>query len=264
MTSKTQQIPASFLPYHRILPEGFECPGPEHLREDMRQAEPIAEADQILRAHFAAQPHTLVDSGGYVFYDPDDLVRRRVRPDVYVVFGVDTVSIRERDGYVIHEAGKPPDFALEVASISTRRRDIGPKRTLYAEIGIGEYWRFDPTGGSHYGYQLAGDLLADGAYRPVELAEEEDGIIWGHSPALDLCLCVKERRLLFYDRKTGEYLKGLKEEHAARVAAVAEGERERAARVAAEVEGERERAARVAAEAEVELLKEEIQRLRGQ
>ena len=236
MTSKTPKIPASFLPYHWILPEGFECPGPEHLREDMRQAEPIAEADQILRAHFASQPHTLVDSGGYVFYDPEDLVRRRVRPDVYVVFGVDTVSIRVRDGYVIHEAGKPPDFALEVASISTRRRDMGPKRVLYAEIGVGEYWRFDPTGGMHYGYQLEGDLLVDGYYQPVELIEEEGGMLWGYSPALDLCLCVKEQRLLFYDRKTGEYCNNLGEE----------------------------RAARLAAEAEVERLKEEIRRLRGQ
>jgi hypothetical protein len=225
MTSKTHKVGAPFLPYRRILPEGFICPGPERLREDMRQAEPIAESDQILRSHFAAEPHTLVDSGGYVFYDPDDLVRRRVRPDVYVVFGVDAESIFEREGYVIHEAGKPPDFALEVASISTRRRDMGPKRVLYAQIGIGEYWRFDPTGGRHYGYALAGDLLVDGSYQTVELREEDDGTLWGYSPALDLCLCVKDRRLMYYDRKMGEYLLSLGEERAARLAAEVEVDR---------------------------------------
>ena len=250
MTSKISKSAASFLPYRRILPEGFICPGPEHLREDMLQAEPIAESDQILRAYFSLQSHTLVDSGGFIFYDPDDMVRRRVRPDVYVVFGVDAASVRERDGYVIHEAGKPPDFALEVASNSTRRRDMGPKRTLYAQIGFGEYWRFDPTGGGHYGYSLAGDILADGAYQPVELTTEDDGMLWGYSPALDLCLCSRDSRLLYYDRKTGRYLNNIAEEIAAHNHTAAE--RDQAV------------AERDAAQAEMERLREEIRRLQGQ
>ena len=235
MTSKAPKTAASFLPYRRILPEDFVCPGPEYLREDMRQAEPVAESDQILRDHFAHQPHTLVDSGGYVFYDSTDLVRRRVRPDVYIVFGVDTGFILEREGYVIHEAGKAPDFALEVASRTTRRRDTGDKRVLYAQIGIGEYWRFDPTVGRHYGYPLQGDILVDGAYEPTQMTLEDDGMVWGYSPTLDLCLCGRGQRLLYYDRKTGEYLHNLSEE----------------------------RVARLAAEAEVERLREEVRRLRG-
>lgn len=225
MTSRVSKSAAPFITYRSILPEGFVCPGPEYLREDMLQAEPCAESDQILRAHFADRPHTLIDSGGFVFYDPDDLQRRRVRPDVYIAFGVDTVSVRERDGYVMHEAGKPPDFALEVASISTRRRDMGPRRVLYAEIGVGEYWRFDPTGGRHYGYVLAGDLLADGAYHPVDLTQDDDGTLWGYSPVLDLCLCARDNRLMYYDRKQGRYLTNVAEEMAARRAAEAEVER---------------------------------------
>ena len=39
MTSKVSKPGAPFLPYRRILPEGFECPVPKYLREDMRQAE---------------------------------------------------------------------------------------------------------------------------------------------------------------------------------------------------------------------------------
>ena len=242
MLSRASKKAPPFLPYRRILPEGFVCPGPEYLREDMLQAEPVAQSDQILRAHFADQPHTLIDSGGFVFYDPNDLVRGRVRPDVYIVFGVDTVSVRQRDGYVIHEAGKPPDFALEVASGSTRRVDTGPKRSLYAQIGIGEYWRFDPTGGDFYGYALAGDLLVDGSYLPVELSLEQGGMSWGYSPVLDLCLCASNGRLIFYDRKSGQYLNNMAEERAARLAADA---------------------GRLAAEAEVARLEEELRRLRG-
>ena len=243
MTSKTSKPAAAILPYRKILPESYICPGPEYLREDMPQAEPIDESGHLLRDHFSALPGALVDTGGFVFYDPDDMRRRRVRPDVYVVFGVDTKSIRERDGYVIHEVGKPPDFALEVASHSTRHSDTGSKRALYAKIGFGEYWRFDPSGRQQYGYPLAGDILVNGVYHPVELTTEPDGMMWGYSPALDLCLCAKDNRLTYYNRKTQSYLRSIGEEKAAH------------RRTAAE---------RDAAQAEANRLREELLRLQGQ
>jgi hypothetical protein len=120
--------------------------------------------------------------------------------------------------------------------------DIGPKRVLYAQIGIGEYWRFDPTGGDLYGYALAGDLLADGSYQPVELTLGEDGVLWGYSPALDLCLCSRDGRLMFYDRNAGEYLNNIAEERAAHQQTAIQ---------------------RDTALSEVQRLREEIRRLRG-
>lgn len=247
--------PGAPITYLKLLPDDFVCPGPEYLREDMLQAEHVAEMDQVLRSHFLGQTDAVVDSGGIIFYDRDDMSRHQVRPDLYVVFGVDTESIRERDGYVVHEAGKPPDFALEVASRATRRRDTGVKRVLYAQIGIGEYWRFDPKGGRFYGYELAGEALSDGEYQPFELTVERDGMIWGYSPTLDLCLCVKDSRLLFYDRKTGGYLRNFAEEKTAHQETVAE-------RDAATAERDAERNAREAAEAETARLREELHRLR--
>ena len=65
-------------------------------------------------------------------------------PDCVVAFGVDPVAIVSRNGYVIQHAGKPPDFVLEVASISTGRRDYTVKRVGYAGYGVREYWRFRP------------------------------------------------------------------------------------------------------------------------
>jgi hypothetical protein len=121
---------------------------------------------------------------------------------------------------------------------------------LYASIGIGEYWRFDSTGGSLYGYPLAGDTLADGVYQPIELTLEEDGLLWGYSPSLDLCLCARDQRLLFYDRKTGSYLRTVGEHRAA-------FNEEHAARLASEAE-------RDAAQAEVERLREELRGLQEQ
>ncbi len=249
MTSKLSQPTAPFLAYRKILPEGYHCPEPKYWHEDMLQDIVLSDTNHLIRDYCSQWPHTLVDGGGFVFYDPADMRRRRIRPDLYVVFGVDTESILDRGGYIIDEAGKPPDWALEIASPSTFRRDTGRKRTLYAEIGTGEYWRFDSTGGELYGYPLAGDILTDGVYLPIPLTAEEDGMLWGYSPALDLCLCAHERQLLYYDRKTGQYLQTARQERAARQEAAAERDAERAARLASEAEAAR--------------LREELLRLQG-
>ena len=278
MTSPPAKPAAPFLPYTKILPDGYLCPIPQYRHDDMLQAEPVNESGHLLRDYFAPQPHTLVDTGGFVFYDPSDMRRRRVRPDVYIVFGVDTEAIFARDGYVIAEAGKPPDFALEVASRTTRRRDTGDKRGLYARIGVNEYWRFDHTGGRLYGAPLSGDRLSDGQYHPIPLTTEPDGMVWGYSPALDLCLCARGRRLMYYDRKTAAYINNITEEKAAhrqttaeRDQAASELDQERAARLLTAVERDEERAARLLtaverdeALAEAERLREELRRLRGE
>ena len=250
MTTPASKPAAPFLPYRKILPDGYLCPIPQYRHDDMLQAEPVNESGHLLQDHFSAQPHTLVDTGGFVFYDPSDLRRRRVRPDVYIVFGVDTDAIYARDGYIIAEAGKPPDFALEVASRTTRRRDTGAKRDLYARIGVGEYWRFDHTGGRLYGAPLSGDTLIDNAYQPIELTTEPDGMVWGYSPALDLCLCARGRRLMYYDRKTGAYINNITEEKAAHRQTAAQLDQERAARLLTAVERDEERAARLLTAAE--------------
>ena len=38
-----------------------------------------------------------------------------------------------------------PDFMLEVLSTSTRNRDLGFKQAAYMNMGVGEYWMFDPS-----------------------------------------------------------------------------------------------------------------------
>ena len=76
---------------------------------------------------------------------------------------------------MICEVGKPPDLVLEVGSHSTGRRDFTVKREGYAALGIGEYWRFDPSGGEYHDVPLAGDTLIDGEYIPIEIVAESDG-----------------------------------------------------------------------------------------
>ena len=254
MTSKAPGQTRTVIPYRWVLPKGFLCPDPEHRPDSMQQNSAIFEANAVLEDHFADRPDVFIDSGGFVFYDQRTL-NIRIRPDLYMAFGVDSEAVFSRNGYVIWEAGKPPDFALGVASesthnVDTNRKDTNRKPAIYTGIGISEYWRFDATGGEYYGYHLAGDYLVDGVYQPFEIFREPDGTFWGYSPLLDLCLCAQGRRLVFYDRKQGRYLQNLSEARAS-------------LRQAAD-QLESERAARQSAEAELERLRAENRRLRGE
>ena len=253
MTSKTLQQTAAagreFVSYRRDYSDDFFYPEPRKKPDGMEQGPTIHECAYLLQDYFSNRPDVFVDSGGEVYYDRSDRIRCKVAPDLYVSFGVDAETVFSRDAYLVWEAGKPPDFALEVASKSTHDRDSGYKPELYAFIEVQEYWRFDPTGRYH-GYQLAGETLVEGVYRPIEISETADGVIQGYSAVLGLLLCVRERRLYFHDPATGLDLAGIREE--------------RAARMSAEARADQERAARQAAEAEAERLRAELRRLRGQ
>ena len=56
-------------------------------------------------------------------------------PDLFIAFDADPAGYLARNGYVISEQGKPPDFVLEIASRSTGRRDTVDKRISYAALG---------------------------------------------------------------------------------------------------------------------------------
>jgi hypothetical protein len=172
---------------------------------DMQQNERLFGFDSCLRLHLAHRGDVLISGGGYLRNDPTNDAER-LAPDCVVAFGVDPDSIVERNGYVISEVGKPPDFVLEVASRATGRRDYTVKRDGYAGYGVGEYWRFDHTGGRYHDAPLGGDRLIGGAYEPFPIDREPGGLIWGHSPVLGLDLCWDEGWLRARDPATGEYL----------------------------------------------------------
>jgi hypothetical protein len=248
-----------------VLPDDYKCPDPDPELEDgrdMQQAPTIDKSGYFVARHFAGRPDVLVRTDGFVYYNQYDM-NYRFRPDLYVASGVEADAIRQRNGYVIWEAGKPPDFALEVASETTNQRDTGEKTGLYASVGIAEYWRVDPTGGELYGYALAGDVLVDGIYHPIDLHTEEDGTIWGYSGVLDLCLCWNpswdwdvddESHLRFFDRKTSRYLCDISLVEAERDEAAAERDTAAAERDAAAAE-------RDAAVADLQQARERIRQL---
>ena len=227
----------------------------------------------VLNQHFVDggrnPEEVFLDTDTILCYDRSNL-NVRVQPDCYVAFGVDAQAIRDRGIYLPWEAGKPPDFALEVASDSTANYDTSDKMDVYREIGVPELWLCDSTGGELYGQPLAGWRLSDGEYLPISITAEPDGVISGYSAALGLHLCWDGLRLRFRDLLTGEYLRNTKEFHDAmeseRIAHAGTRQRlgrERIAHAETQQALERERRAREAERERTRRLEEELRRLRG-
>lgn len=231
--------------FARIKP----LPDPPKEPDAMQQLPDIIRAVSILADSFRSRSDVLVSGEGYLCLEYRQGYARLV-PDCLVAFGVEPADIEFRNGYVISEVGKPPELALEVASSSTGERDVEVKRGIYASFGVSEYWRFDRTGGDFHGTAMAGDLLVDGEYQPIEVNTGADGVVWGRSPVLGLDLCWYEGRLRFYDPATQEYLPELmeaKEQARAAEARAAEAEA-RAAEAEAEAQRLREELRRRAAD----------------
>ena len=187
-------------------PDAPTLPDPEPMPDAMLQNPYILHVMQILDDIRGSRPGVFVDTNTIVYYDPSDR-NNRFQPDVYVAFDVDAAAIRRRNGYLIWEVGKAPDFALEVASESTSDNDTGYKRDLYARVGIGEYWRFDPSEDAGlYGRRLVGERLENGAWHPLQMHTDADGTVWGYSPMLNLNLRGQAGRLDLQDPDTGEIL----------------------------------------------------------
>ena len=146
-----------------------------------------------------------LDSDTILCYDRSNL-NVRIQPDCYVAFGVDAQAIRARKVYLPWEVGKPPDFALEVASDATARYDTSAKMDIYRRIGVPELWLVDSTGGDLYGQPLAGWRLSGGEYQPIELRMESDGAVCGRSEAIGLHLCWDSGQLRFFDPIANRYL----------------------------------------------------------
>ena len=158
---------------------------------------------------------TFTGTNSFICYDPSDL-NRRIGPDFYVAFGVDKDAIQDRYVYLIWEVGKPPDFVLEIASPSTAMEDLTRKRDIYAQIGVTEYWRFDPRDGDLYGDALVGETLVDGEYQTLPITTEPDGFPKGYSPTLGLTMSWRDGEFRAYNQETGEYYR-TPDEDAARV-----------------------------------------------
>ncbi len=138
-----------------------------------------------LAEHFGNPDTTIILSEVAAALIPTRSYEGVLYPDLLIAFDVNPGLWGARNGYLIPEQGKSPDFVMEVASESTARRDETVKREAYAAMSVPEYWRFDPTGGRRYSTHLAGDRLVDGLYLPITIHRTDDEHLWGHSDSLN-------------------------------------------------------------------------------
>ena len=204
---------------------------PDRIPIEMRQHPTIEQLPFFLNLYLEALGEDIsamiMLSNIPIRYDPLNH-RLFIAPDIYIAFDVDVAAIRETTSYNIWEVGKPPDFALEVASPSTYQRDLYEKPEIYERLGIREYWMFDSTGGNLYFQALTGYRLVGGRYEPIEIAPNEHGLESGYSDVLRLRLCSLDRsrlsemeriqpnlalrddynpfQMIAQDPRTGEYL----------------------------------------------------------
>jgi Uma2 family endonuclease len=178
-------------------------------------------ATTVLGISFQNRLDVYVAGNLFIYYEegnPESVVA----PDVFVVFEVEN---RDRRSYKTwEENNKTPDFVLEITSKTTRSKDQGAKKGIYAFLGVQEYFQYDPTG-DYLNPQLQGLRLVDGNYFPVATSTQADGKVSLLSEVLGLELRLEAGKLRFYDPATGQTLLSHEEEAAARLSAEEKAQR---------------------------------------
>lgn len=170
---------------------------------------------------------------------------RFVVPDDFVVFDCDP---GDRRVFKTWEENRVPDVVFEVTSRGTSSQDIVDKPKIYEQIGVSEYFLYDPNG-KYLRPPLQGFRLVNGIL--TEIPSKEGA--W-RSEQLGVELQLNAGQLQMTDVGTGELLQTEAEAEYDRAEAEygrAESERERA---------ETERKARLDAETRLQELQQELKR----
>jgi Uma2 family endonuclease len=154
-------------------------------------ADAIINTVTVLREYLKGQS-AIVLADQFLYY-AQGFPRLRVAPDVMVIFNV---APGGRDNYKIWEEGQIPVVIFEMTSEGTKNQDTGFKKTLYEQLGVLEYWLFDPKGEwipqQLQGYRLRGEVY--------------EAITDGRCEPLQLRLQVEAQLINFYREDTGEKL----------------------------------------------------------
>jgi hypothetical protein len=174
---------------------------------------------EVLKQYLSGSQATVL-ANQFLYYS-QGFPKLRIAPDVMVIFDV---APGGRDNYKIWEERQVPVVIFEMTSPGTQDQDKSFKKTLYEQLGVKEYWLFDPKGDwieeKLQGYRLRGDTY--------ELITDS------HSEPLKLRLAIEEKLISFYREDTGEKLlipdelkEALKQETQARQLAEEQAEQER-------------------------------------
>jgi len=148
-TTEPRSHPSLSPPAPVLVP--LETHDPSEIIYPCSDGEPLAETQQhvlailmtlaLLRIYLQDQPAVVFSN--QFFYYIEHQPKARVAPDVMVVFHI---SKQLYASYKLWEGKQPPAIIFEMTSGSTKESDWGFKRTLYEQLGVTEYWLFDPYG----------------------------------------------------------------------------------------------------------------------
>ncbi len=194
-----------------------------------------------LNSLLANEPRVYAGGNMMMYYMPGN-GREHISADVFVTFDVER-GIREC-WKTWEEGDRFADVVFEISSPSTIKEDLGKKMRLYARLGVGEYYLYDPQRNNRP--PLAGYRLVHGQYEPMPRLVGVEGY---HSEALGTEL-----------RVIGPWLRVIDPVSGAPVLIPAELE---AARDHAEAARDQAEAARAASDAALRQALEEVARLRS-
>ncbi|MGD1932710.1 MAG: Uma2 family endonuclease [Leptolyngbyaceae cyanobacterium] len=136
---------------------------------------------EVLRQYLAEQ-QVIVLANQFLYY-AQGMPKLRVAPDVMVICDVEPGP---RDNYKVWEEGQVPSVIFEMTSPGTQAQDQVFKKTLYEQLGVQEYWLFDPKGewieNQLQGYRLEHGLfypITDGRSAPLQLRLQAEGQLIG-------------------------------------------------------------------------------------
>jgi Uma2 family endonuclease len=140
--------------------------------------EPMAETDyhitaimllmDALRHFFRNRPDVFVASNLFWFWERGNPFARRA-PDLMVIPGVGNHSRFSFRTW--NEGGTVPALIIELTSRKTWQEDTGPKYDLYRQLGVREYFVFDPLS-RYISPTFQGYRLKAGRYRPIRVAAD--------------------------------------------------------------------------------------------
>ena len=146
---------------------------------------------EVLKQYLTGRQATVL-ADQFLYY-AQGFPRLRIAPDVMVIFDVEPGG---RDNYKTWEEGQVPVVIFEMTSKGTQDQDKTFKKTLYEQLGVQEYWLFDPKGEwieeKLQGYRLRGET-----YEPITDSRSEP---------LQLRLVVEGKLIGFYREDNGEKL----------------------------------------------------------
>lgn len=158
-----------------------------------------------LEEYYRSDPNVYVTGNILLYYRDAEGERQSVSPDIFVVRGIQK---KARRIYNLDVEKKAPDLVIELTSRHTKVDDLGNKRIIYADLGVREYFIFDPLDGSIIpqlrGFRLEGDEYLPLVGTPL------------HSEVLGLDLVVEEDQLRLSNPQTKERLRFHAEAEAAR------------------------------------------------